>query len=56
MSGYLVGAYLVFWAGAFLYLLSLGARRRSLERRLESLRALMEERETGDAHDRPADE
>lgn len=43
MTAYLIGAYAAFWAGTFIYLLTLGARLRALSRELEDLRAALDE-------------
>lgn len=40
---YLVGAYLIFWAGVLAYLLIVGSRLRALARRVEELKEELEE-------------
>lgn len=49
MNGYLVAAYVVFWAGTMVYVLSLGARQHALTKKVESLAAVLAERD--DAQD-----
>lgn len=42
MTSYLVAAYAIFWAGVFVYVLSLGARQRKLTQQVEVLQTLLE--------------
>ena len=46
MTGYLVAAYAVFWAGTLIYVLSLGARQRALAKEVDSLTAILAESES----------
>jgi CcmD family protein len=43
MTSYLLAAYAIFWAGTFIYLLSLAARQRGLSRKVDSLAAMLDE-------------